>query len=271
MNQALGPESQGKSLLSRMGHATLSYLPATAQVVDKAVSGLVGTDADTWKNAAMVAAGAIDPAIPGAYFSTQGTAQLTGLTPGVNPDDLSPGNVQNALLARLQCRGRRKRGQYASFRNALKAGPPIVRGTVRATNAVLNKAPEYVMGGAGAALGGYIGGGTGAGIGGTIGAIAGKTLPKVTIPGEKFGLPQPQTPTVYPGAPYPENPGTFPGAPFPESPSTEVLQGNALTRGAQSAQPLPGAALGPDSEHANTSNAATRVTNSERASATRAS
>ncbi len=49
---------------------------------------------------------------------------------------------------------------------------------------------------------------------------------------------------VYPGAPYPENPGTFPGAPYPESPSPEVLQGNALARGAQSGQPLPGAALG---------------------------
>ena len=49
---------------------------------------------------------------------------------------------------------------------------------------------------------------------------------------------------VYPGAPYPENPGTFPGAPNPESPSPEVSQGNALARGAQSGQPLPGAALG---------------------------
>jgi hypothetical protein len=49
---------------------------------------------------------------------------------------------------------------------------------------------------------------------------------------------------VYPGAPYPENPGTFPGAPYPATPSSEVLQGNALARGAQSGQPLPGAALG---------------------------
>jgi hypothetical protein len=49
---------------------------------------------------------------------------------------------------------------------------------------------------------------------------------------------------VYPGAPYPENPGSFPGAPYPETPSSEVLQGNALARGAQSGQPLPGAALG---------------------------
>jgi hypothetical protein len=49
---------------------------------------------------------------------------------------------------------------------------------------------------------------------------------------------------VYPGAPLPENPGTFPGAPFPQTPSPEVLQGNALARGAQPGQPLPGAALG---------------------------
>jgi hypothetical protein len=49
---------------------------------------------------------------------------------------------------------------------------------------------------------------------------------------------------VYPGAPYPENPGTFPGAPYPATQSSEVLQGNALARGAQSGQPLPGAALG---------------------------
>jgi hypothetical protein len=244
MNQALGPESQGKSLLSRMGHATLSYLPATAQVIDKAASGLVGTDAGTWKNAAMVAAGAIDPALPGAYFATQGTGQLTGLTPGVTPGDLSPNNVQNTLLAGSSVAGGASAANMPASGTALRAGPPIVRGTARATNAVLNKAPEYVLGGTGAAIGGALGGGTGAGIGGTIGAIAGRTLPKFKIPGENFGVPQPQAPTVYPGAPYPENPGSFPGAPYPESPSSEVLQGNALARGAQSGQPLPGAALG---------------------------
>jgi hypothetical protein len=244
MNQALGPESQGKSLLSRMGHATLSYLPAAASTVEGMASGLVGTDAGTWKNAAMVAAGAIDPALPGAYFATQGTGQLTGLTPGVNPGDLSPGNVQNALLAGASVAGGASAANMPASGTALRAGPPIVRGTARATNAILNKAPEYVLGGTGAAIGGALGGGTGAGIGGTIGAIAGRTLPKFKIPGENFGVPQPQVPTVYPGAPYPENPGSFPGAPYPETPSSEVLQGNALARGAQSGQPLPGAALG---------------------------
>jgi hypothetical protein len=218
MNQAQGPESQGKSLLSRMGHATLSYLPAAASTVEGMASGLVGTDAGTWKNAAMVAAGAIDPALTGAYFATQGTGQLTGLTPGVNPGDLSPGNVQNALLAGASVAGGASAANMPASGTALRAGPPIVRGTVRATNAVLNKAPEYVMGGAGAAIGGALGGGTGAGIGGTIGAIAGRTLPKFSIPGENFGLPQPQAPGVYPGAP------------LPETPPAEVLQAGALSK-----------------------------------------
>ena len=42
----------------------------------------------------------------------------------------------------------------------------------------------------------------------------------------------------------------YPGAPYPESPSPEVLQGNALARGTQSGQPLPGAAFRPDSRDA---------------------
>ncbi|HSZ00311.1 MAG TPA: KTSC domain-containing protein [Terriglobales bacterium] len=190
MNQALGPESQGKSLLSRMGHATLSYLPATAQVIDKAASGLVGTDAGTWKNAAMVAAGAMDPALPGAYFATQGTGQLTGLTPGVNPGDLSPGNVQNALLAGASVAGGASAAGTSNAGATLKAGPPIAREAIKTANTVLNKAPELVLGGAGAAVGGAVGGGYGAGIGGTFGAILGKTLPKMgRIPGDNFGLP----------------------------------------------------------------------------------
>ena len=191
MNQALGPESQGKSLLSRMGHATLSYLPATAQVIDKAASGLVGTDAGTWKNAAMVAAGAMDPALPGAYFATQGTGQLTGLTPGVNPGDLSPGNVQNTLLAGSSVAGGASAAGAPNAGATLKAGPPIARTAIKTANTVLNKAPELVLGGAGAAVGGAIGGGYGAGIGGTFGAILGKTLPKMgRIPGENFGSAQ---------------------------------------------------------------------------------
>ncbi len=216
MNQATGPESQGKSLVSRMGHAMLSGLPAIAEQVDKFGSALVGTDAGTWRNAAMVAAGAIDPAIPGAYFATQGTGQLTGLTPGVTPGDLSPENVQNFLNAGASIAGGASAASAPASGTTLRTGPAIVRGTARATNAVLSKAPEYVMGGAGAAIGGAIGGGYGAGIGGTVGAIAGRTLPKFTIPGENFGLPQSQTPGIYPGAP------------LPAAPPAEVLQAGSL-------------------------------------------
>lgn len=88
-----------RSLIKRLGYAFLSDVPATAQLVDKAASGLIGNDRETWTNAAAVAAGAVDPAIPAAYFGAQGTEQLTGLKPGVNPGDVSPDNVQNALLA----------------------------------------------------------------------------------------------------------------------------------------------------------------------------
>jgi hypothetical protein len=242
MNQALGPESQGKSLLSRMGHATLSYLPAAASTVEGMASGLVGTDAGTWKNAAMVAAGAIDPAIPGAYFATQGTGQLTGLTPGVNPGDLSPGNVQNALLAGASVAGGASAAGAPTAGATLKAGPPIARTAIKTANTVLNKAPELVLGGAGAALGGYLGGGTGAGIGGTIGAIAGRSLPKMgRIPGENFGLSttaapdsavaqsQPlnsvPTPQTVPAAQSGEALGQIPQAqPAPQTPTAQPVQ-----------------------------------------------
>ena len=148
MNQALGPESQGKSLLSRMGHATLSYLPATAQVIDKAASGLVGTDAGTWKNAAMVAAAATATALPGAYFATQGTGQLTGLTPGVNPGDLSPGNVQNTLLAGSSVAGGASAAGAPNARAQLsRQGRLLLRTAIKTANTVLNKAPELVLGG----------------------------------------------------------------------------------------------------------------------------
>jgi hypothetical protein len=71
--------------------------------------------------------------------------------------------------------------------------------------------------------------------------LRGKMIPRSAV---YPGAPYPENPGTFPGAPYPENPGTFPGAPYPQSPSPEVLQGNALARGAQSGQPLPGAALG---------------------------
>lgn len=94
MNMALGPESEKRGTLARLGHSLLSLAPETGAVVDKLIAG--GMD---WKNALVVAAGVADPAIPAAYFGTQGTAQLTGLTPGVEKGNTSPENVQTALLA----------------------------------------------------------------------------------------------------------------------------------------------------------------------------
>jgi hypothetical protein len=198
---AMGVESQGKSLVSRLGHSLYSLVPATGEFAAKVGSGLVGNDAQTWTNAAMLAAGAVDPAIPGAYFSTQGTAQLTGLTPGVKAGNTSPENVQNALLAASSVAGGATSASAPNSGAALNAGPPIVRGLAKGTNTVLSKAPEYVLGGAGAAVGGYLAGGTGAGIGGTLGAIAGKVLPDVEIPGEEFGLPKKVPPNKTPATP----------------------------------------------------------------------
>lgn len=92
----VGPESSGLSLASRFGHGVLSYLPATAQVVDKAASGLFDP-----KNAVATAALASPVTAPAgaSYLATQATGQLTGLTPGINRGDYSPDNIQNALLS----------------------------------------------------------------------------------------------------------------------------------------------------------------------------
>jgi hypothetical protein len=183
---------------------------AVAQVIDKAASGLVGTDAGTWKNAAMVAAGAIDPDCPALISPRKARASSPAYLRALLRAIFPPNNVQNTLLAGSSVAGGASAANMPASGTALRAGPPIVRGTARATNAVLNKAPEYVLGGTGAAIGGAFGGGTGAGIGGTIGAIAGRTLPKFKIPGDNFGAPQPQAPTVYPGAPYPKIREHFP-------------------------------------------------------------
>ena len=78
--------------------------------------------------------------------------------------------------------------------NAAKMTAPV-RATVKAANTVLQEAPEVVGGAAGASVGGTIGHYVGApGVGAELGGAAGyrlgqKFLPKVTIPGEGFGLP----------------------------------------------------------------------------------
>ena len=130
-NLFLGPEAQGHNWLSRFAHGVISYAPATASVIDKLIAG--GMD---WKNAIVTAAGAVDPAIPGAYFMTQGTGQLTGLTPGVEKGNLSPENVQNALLA-----GSAVAGGAASSASP-KAGNAAQPGAATSRALLLGKTPQ---------------------------------------------------------------------------------------------------------------------------------
>jgi hypothetical protein len=134
-NQAFGPESQGKSTMAQLGHRLASLGPETVGVIDKMVAG--GMD---WKNALVIAAGAVDPAIPAAYFGTQGAAQLGGVTPGVNAGDTSPENVQNALLAGSMVAG------AGGTANAPGVGRPInAVGNISlkgAVNAITSRIPQ---------------------------------------------------------------------------------------------------------------------------------
>ncbi|HWR14949.1 MAG TPA: hypothetical protein VN577_08975 [Terriglobales bacterium] len=98
--KAQGALAKGATYLKRFGHGVLSAVPETAAAVDKAALALMDP-----KTAAAVAAGAINPTIPAAYFATQGTADLTGIGtegPGLIRraiNEPSAENIQNALLA----------------------------------------------------------------------------------------------------------------------------------------------------------------------------
>jgi hypothetical protein len=92
VNMVSGPESEGRSTLNRTAHAFLSYVPSALQVAAKTGSGLVD-----WKTDAALAAGAVDPAIPAAYFAATGAAAI----PKQVQESISrptPENVQDALL-----------------------------------------------------------------------------------------------------------------------------------------------------------------------------
>jgi hypothetical protein len=123
---ALGPESEGRSFVNRAGHSLLSLVPETAAVIDKAAAGLMD-----WKNAAAVIAGTIDPAIPAAYFGTQGVADLTGIGGGESSakkavQNPTPENVQNALLSGAQVVGAGAIGNSPRAGAALQTAPAII-------------------------------------------------------------------------------------------------------------------------------------------------
>ncbi len=101
--------------------------------------------------------------------------------------------------------------------------PPLVRGVARGTNALLEKAPGYVGGAAGAAVGHATHIPYGGTVGGILGAGLGKELlPRLRVPGEEFGLPKP----TYPGAPLPASPptGEFVDTPTEAQPPTAPSQ-----------------------------------------------
>ena len=91
---AEGPESQGKSWLSRNYHSALSAIPQTARIVDKAAAALFDPT-----QAAVITAGAVDPAIPAAYYMQQGTQGAYEAGKDIKNKGLTPENTEAGLTA----------------------------------------------------------------------------------------------------------------------------------------------------------------------------
>lgn len=183
-NEALGPESEGKSYLSKLYAQGKALAASSAQVANKTASG-----ATEPKNLAIAALGLIDPAIPAAAFMTQGAGSLLGLTDGVNAGDTSPENVQNALLNGATVVG------GAAGSAAPKAGeaiPAVVKGAKAVGREALNRAPG-VGATAGAAIGAKVAGTPGAIVGGAAGKLVGDAV--------KARFPQYETPAPPKSAP----------------------------------------------------------------------
>lgn len=99
-NQALGPESQGKSFISRLGHSTASLLPETAAVLDKVVLGLLDP-----KTAVGLVASKVSPAAAAAYFTAQGVQAAGDAAGKPSGERFTPENVQDFLLGLSQAAG----------------------------------------------------------------------------------------------------------------------------------------------------------------------
>lgn len=166
-NEALGPESDGKSYLSKLYSQAKALAASTAQVVNKTAGG-----ATEPKNLAIAATGLLDPAVPAAAFMTQGAGALTGLTDGVNAGDTSPENVQNALLNGATVAGG---AAGAASPKAGDALPAIAKGARNVGREALNRAPG-VGATAGAAIGAKIAGTPGAVVGGAAGKVIGEAV-----------------------------------------------------------------------------------------------
>jgi hypothetical protein len=113
-----------------------------------------------------------------------------------------------------------------AIRGVGAAAPPMIRDAVKGTNAVLEHGKGVIPAAAGSAIGhatGIPGGGM---IGGAAGYALGKSLPKITIPGENFGIAKP----------------SFPGAPLPAA-APELIRARPIGQGGAPA-PEPAAGLG---------------------------
>lgn len=128
MNQAIGPESQRPMHpMERVARIVQSLGHETAGVL----SGVYGGLADP-AQAAVMAAGLIDPAIPPAYFGAQAATQLPGSVQRAVQEP-TPENVQAPLL------------QGATIAGAAGgAQAPEAGAAYRATKAVAQAAPEAI-------------------------------------------------------------------------------------------------------------------------------
>jgi hypothetical protein len=132
---AHGVVDNALTVAKRLGHGMLAVVPETAALVDSAAAGLMD-----WKNAAVTAAGAVDPAIPAAYFGTQGIADLTGIGGGKSSvktaiENPTPENVQAPLVSASMVAGgagATKAPTAGRAFEAAKNAPNVGRGTMAA-------------------------------------------------------------------------------------------------------------------------------------------
>jgi hypothetical protein len=140
----LGKALQLISYANRMKHGVESYVPETAAMVDKAIAAL-----NDWKSAAAIGAGVFDPAIPAAYFMTQGAEGLKETVPKIVHGEATPENVQDALASASAVAGGPGGAlaprSGAAFRTAAEVAPKVIE-SVRSVPAAIVEAPGRAVG-----------------------------------------------------------------------------------------------------------------------------
>lgn len=115
------------------------------------------------------------------------------------------------------------------------AGPPVVRGAVKGANAILEHAPGTIAGTVAGTVAHYLGAPPEiAGMAGIGGYAAGKELlPKIQLPGERFGLPPVEPPPVPETAPIAEVAPPEKSTSIPKVKAKTIKQSSALGPDAQ--------------------------------------